>query len=139
MKSSGIKFLLLAVIIMVPMMGMTQNRGNMGDMQKRIKAQRNALNKDLKLSKKQIANFDKAYKKYDAKREKLFAKARTAGNRDGIREKMTELREGLNNDLKKIMTDKQYKKFMAIEKKKNELRRAGMGRDGGGRRGGGRR
>lgn len=135
MKSNVIKILLSALIIMAPMLGMAQTRGDMGDMQKRMKEQRDALKKDLKLSKKQIADFDKAYKTYDAKREKLFSKARTAGNREGMREKMTKMRDGLNIDLKKVMTDKQYKKFLAIEKKKNEQR--GMGRDGRGGRGGG--
>lgn len=134
MKSNAIKILLSALIIMAPMLGMAQDRGNMGDMQKRMVEQRSALKKDLKLSKKQIADFDKAYKTYDVKREKLFSGARTAGNREGMREKMTEMRDGLNNDLKKVMTDKQYKKFLAIEKKKNEQR--GMGRDGRGGRGG---
>ncbi len=136
MKSNTVKILLSALIVMAPMFGMAQNRGNMGDMQKRMKEQRDALKKDLKISKKQVADFDKAYKAYDKKREKLFTESRASGDREGMREKMTEMRDGLNAELKKVMTDKQYKKFLAIEKKKNAQRGQGRGGRGGG--GGGR-
>ncbi len=135
MKSITIRLLLAALIVMAPMLGIAQNRGNMGDMQKRIVAQRDALKKDLKLTKKQNADFKKAYEKYDKKREKLFTEARAAGDRAGMRDKMTELRKGLNVDLKKVMTKKQYKQFLKIEKKKNDLRGQGRGQ-GGGRLGG---
>ena len=135
MKSNAVKILLSALIVIAPMLGMAQNRSNMGDMQKRMKEQRDALKKDLKLSKKQKADFDKVYKSYDTKRETLFSEARTAENREGMREKMTEMRDGLNVELKKVMTDKQYKKFLVIEKKRNEERR--QGRDGRGGRGSG--
>ncbi|MCK5820347.1 MAG: hypothetical protein KAH17_00610 [Bacteroidales bacterium] len=135
MKSNALKILLSVMIILAPMVGMAQNRSNMEGMQERMKKQRDILKKDLKLSKKQKADFDKVYKAYDAKREKLFTELRTAGNREGMREKMTEMRGGLNKELKKVMSDKQYKKFLAIEKKKSELRgQRGQGRDG---RGGG--
>lgn len=137
MKSITVKVLLSALIICAPMFGMAQERMNRGDMQKRQQEQRDKLKKDLKLSKKQAAGFDEVYKKYDKTRVTLMEKARSSGNREGMREKMGEMREKLNKDLKDHMNEKQFKKFTEIEKKNMERRRQGRGNRGGmGERGG---
>lgn len=136
MKSKAIKILLSVMIVFGPMMGMAQDRGNMGDMQKRMKEQRTKLKKDLKLSKKQSASFDKLYVKYDKDRNALMEKARSGGDRENMRENMGKMREGLNKGLKEVMNDKQFKKFQEIEKKNNERRRGNGMRGGRGGRGG---
>ena len=131
MKVRGIRVLLAALIVMTPLMSMAQNRGDRGDYQKRIQEQRTKLKKDLKLDKKQVEKFDKVYETYDKKRTELMQNS-AGGDRTGMREKMTKMRDGLNADLKKVLSTKQYKKYQEIEKKRMEERSRGRG-DGGGR------
>ena len=135
MNTKAVKFLLSALIICAPMFGMAQDRGNRGDMATRMKEQSDALKKELKLDKKQTKSFDEAQEKYNKKRQELIS---GTGDREGMREKMGEMRDGLNADLKKILTDKQYKKMEAIEKKRREERGQGRGQGRGGNGRGGR-
>lgn len=138
MKSNVIKVVLAALIILAPMMGQAQNRGNMGDMQKRRQEQRDALKKDLKLSKKQATDFDAVYEKYDKKMAEM-RQAGGGGDREAMREKMTTMREDLDKELKKVLDEKQFKKMKEIEQKQREQRAQGRGGQGGrGGMGGGR-
>ena len=136
MKASALKVVLSALIIIAPMFGLAQDRGTMGDMQKRLKEQRDKTKKDLKLKKQQVADFDKAYAKYDKARNDLRSGSRT-GDREAMREKMDKMRVDLNKELKEVLTADQFKKLEEIEKK-NRAQRGTRGQGDRGGRGGGR-
>ena len=141
MKSRLVKFLLALIIVAAPTLSNAQDRGNRGDFEKRMKEQNDALKKDLKLDKKQAADFDKVQSDYTKKRNEVMAEMREGGggDREAMREKMTEMREGLDKELKKVLTTKQFKEYEKIQAKKQAERgQRGQGRQGRGGMGGGR-
>ena len=141
MKSRLVKFLLALIIVAAPTLSNAQERGNRGDFEKRMKEQNDALKKDLKLDKKQAVAFDKVQDAYNKKRTELMTEMRGGGgggDREAMREKNTEMRDGLNKDLKKVLSSKQFKAYEKIQAKKQKNRgQRGQGRQGRGGMGGG--
>ena len=135
MKKVISKSLLIALLLVIPLMSIAQNRGDRATMEERRKQQSEQLKKELKLNKKQAAQFDKINEKFDKKRQEMFASGRDSGDREGMREKMTKMREDHNKELKEILTEKQFKKYETIQQE----RRRQMGERGRQGRGGGRR
>jgi len=91
------------------------------------------LKKTLGLKKDQAAKFDQIYKDFDKKRQELMTKMREGGDREGMREKMTEMNNARDEALKKVLDKKQVKQYEAYLKKQAEERQNRMNRGGGGR------
>ena len=136
MKRTLVKNLLLAVLLVLPLIGFAQERPNRADMEQRRKEQNEQVKKDLKLDKKQAAEYDKLMEKFSKQRTEMMEQGRDSGDREAMREKMTKMREDQDKELKALLDDKQYKKYQEIQAE----RRAQMGQRGGnmGGRGGGR-
>ncbi len=137
MKKNLVKILLAMLIVAAPALSFAQDRGNRADFEKRLQEQNDQLKKDLKLSKKQAEDFDKAQEAYNKKRNETMQAMRNGGDvdREVMREKMTEMREGLDKELQKILDDKQYKQYQKIQEERRQNRGqrggAGQGRGGG--------
>ena len=107
MKKLG---LLLIVLILGTTISMAQNRGgqNMSP-EERAKSQTKELDELLDLNK------DQETKVYDLnlKAGKEMAKMREegGGDREAMREKFGKMREEQNKEMKKILSDSQYKKY----------------------------
>ncbi len=138
MKNRLVKLLLAVLIVAAPTLSSAQDRGSRGDFEKRIKEQNEALKKDLKLDKKQSAAYDKVQKEYNEKRTKVMTEMRSgSGDREGMREKMTEMRDGLDKELKEVFSAKQYKKYKKIQAERQQSRgQRGQGQGRGGMGGG---
>lgn len=72
--------------------------------------------------------------------QELFQEMRDGGDREAMREKMTEMGEKLNKSLEELLSDEQLKKFEELKGEKFEMPqgRGGRGGAGGGGAGGGR-
>lgn len=128
MKKLGL--LLLSVIVFATV-AMAQNQGQRSfDPKERAKRQTEELTKALGLNKDQAKKVLELNTKMGEKMSAMWSEARNGGgDREAMREKMTKVREEQNTEMKKILTEDQYKKY---EKYLEEQRaRRGQGRPGG--------
>ncbi len=125
MKKLG--FLVLFAILFATV-GMAQNRMSDFDPKEMAKRQTDELTKALSLNKdqeKKVLDLNlKAAEKMSALRDEAM---NGGGDRDAMREKMMNSREEQNKEMKKILTEAQYKKY----EKYLEERRGGMRGQGG--------
>lgn len=125
MKKLG--FLVLFAILFASV-GMAQNRMSNFDPKEMAKRQTDELTKALSLNKdqeKKVLDLNlKAAEKMSALRDEAM---NGGGDRDAMREKMMKSREEQNKEMKKILTEAQYKKY----EKYLEERRGGMRGQGG--------
>ncbi|MFV0590228.1 MAG: hypothetical protein ACK5M7_02480 [Draconibacterium sp.] len=131
MKKLGL--VLLSVIVFATVT-MAQDRGSRSfDPKEMAKRQTEELTKALGLNKDQQAKVLALNTKMGEKRSSMFQEMRNGGgDREAMREKMTKLRDEEKAEMKKILTEDQYKKY---EKYLEEQRaRRGQGRPGGGQR-----
>ena len=81
---------------------------------------------DLKLNEKQAADFRKVEAEF---RDKMKAEKKQAdSDRQKMREKMTTMRNDRDAEIKKILTEDQYKQY--LEKQRSQSPRKGDGRRG---------
>ena len=81
---------------------------------------------DLKLNEKQAADFRKVEAEF---RDKMKAERKQAdSDRQKMREKMTTMRNDRDAEMKKILTEDQYKQY--LEKQRSQSPRKGHGRRG---------
>ncbi|RIJ50790.1 DUF4890 domain-containing protein [Maribellus luteus] len=128
MKKLGL--LLLSVIVFAAVT-MAQDRGPRNfDPKEMAKRQTDELTKALDLNKDQAAKVLELNTKVGEKMSSMREEMRDGGgDREAMREKMTKIREEQKVEMKKILTEAQYKKY----EKYLEERRAqrGQGRPGG--------
>ena len=132
MKKLG---LLLMIVVLGSTISMAQNRSGQGnyDPVESAKKQTEVLKKELDLNKDQEKKVHELNLKAANKMADLRKEMQNSGSREEMREKFGEMREEQNKEMKKILTDDQYKKY----EKYLEERRARRGQGGGG--GGGNR
>lgn len=126
MKKLGI---LLVILVFASTVSMAQRGGQNFDPETRAKSQTEQLKKTLDLDK------DQEKKVYELNLEagKKFAEMRKdmqggGGDREGMREKFRTMREKNNNEMKKVLSDDQYKKYLNYQKEQMEKRRQNRGR-----------
>ena len=123
--------LLLVVVLLGTTITMAQNRGGQRNMdpEDMAKSQTEELKEKLGLDEdqeKKVYDLNlKSANKMVAMREEMRG---GNGDRDAMREKMMDLREEQNKDMKKILTDDQYKKYEKyVEERRNNMRNRGGG------------
>lgn len=107
--------------------------GNQFDPEEMVKRQTEQMVTDLTLNADQTKKVEEINRKYGKKMNEMFQ-----GNRDGggdwskMREKMEAIRTDKNAELKTVLTDDQYNKYIEIEKKRMEemRQRRGTGNQG---------
>ena len=118
---------LLIVFILGTTVSMAQNRGRDFDPEERAKSQTAELKELLDLKK------DQEKKVYDLnlKAGKEMVEIRNdmqgGGDRDAMREKFGKMRETQNKEMKKILTEDQYKKYEKYLQERRERRGQGGG------------
>lgn len=124
MKKLG---LLLMIVVLGTTMSIAQNRGG-----QRMTPEERAKQTTAELKKALDLNNDQETKIYDlnlkANKEMTAAREDANGDREAMREKMGKLRDNTNKEMKKILSDDQYKKY----EKYLEERRQQRGQRGGG-------
>jgi periplasmic protein CpxP/Spy len=127
MKKTGLVLLALLAFTVVTF---AQNRGSGNfDPKEMAKRQTEQLTEELDLNKDQQKKVLELNEKYSEKMSAMFQDMRSGGgDREAMREKMGKMREEQNKEMKKILTEDQYKKY---EKYLEERRsRRGQGRPG---------
>lgn len=124
MKKLG---LLLMIVVLGTTMSIAQNRGG-----QRMAPEERAKQTTAELKKALDLNNDQEKKIYDlnlkANKEMTTAWQDANGDREAMREKMGKVRDNTNKEMKKILSDDQYKKY----EKYLEERRQQRGQRGGG-------
>lgn len=122
---------LLLVLVLGTSISIAQNRGeqrnmNPEDMAKnQTKELKEKLDLDSKQEKKVYELNLKSANKMVAMRDEMRS---GNGDRDAMRQKMTELRNEQNKEMKKILSDDQYKKYEKyVEERRNNMRNRGGG------------
>ncbi len=123
MKLNIIKTVFVALLFVLPLNVIGQQRGDRASFEERRKEQAEKLKKDLKLKKKQVEAFDKASASFNKKRTELMQSMRDGTvAREDIREKMMKLNEGYETELKKVLDEKQFKKYKKIMEEQRAYR-----------------
>lgn len=109
MKKLG---LLLIVLVLGTTVSMAQNRGgqNMSP-EERAKSQTEQLDEVLDLNKDQEKKVYDLNLKASKEMVKMREEMQGGGDRDAMREKFGKMREEQNKEMKKILSDSQYKKY----------------------------
>jgi periplasmic protein CpxP/Spy len=131
MKKLGI---LLLVLVLGTTISLAQNRDGQRnfDPVESAKKQTEQLKELLGLKKDQEKKVYEVNLKASKQMAEMRKSMQASGNREGMREKIGEMREESNKEMKKILTEDQYKKY---EKYLEERRsRRGQGGGGGGNR-----
>lgn len=123
--------LMILSVMLFTVVSIAQNRGNF-DPKEFAKRQTEELTKELSLNKDQQKKVlelnNQVADKMTAMREDMMS---GGGDREGMRDKMMKIREDQQKEMKKILTEDQYKKY---EKYLEEQRaRRGQRGPGGGR------
>ncbi len=129
MKKLG---LLLMVVVLGTTISMAQNRGRDFDPEESAKKQTAELKELLDLNKDQEKKVYDLNLKAANKMADLRKEMQNSGSREGMREKFGKMREEQNKEMKKILTDDQYKKYEKYLEERRARRRQGGG--GGGNR-----
>jgi len=128
MKKLGI---LMVVMILASTISMAQNRRGGGnfDPEERAKQTTEQMKEALDLKKDQEKKVYELNLKMNKEMMAMREEMRDRGGFEGMREKMTKMREANDKEMKKILSADQWKKY---EKWQEERRsRRGQGRDGG--------
>lgn len=125
MKKLG---LLLIVMLVISSVSMAQNRGGMRNMnpEERAKQQTAQLKEVLGLNKEQEKKVYDLNIESGKKMQKMREEMGGGGFSDDMRQKMTQMREDQNKEMKKILTAEQYTKY----EKYLEERRSRRGQGG---------
>lgn len=121
---------LFVVTILTTSIAVAQNRGGQRDFdpEERAKSQTKELTELLDLKKdqeKKVYELNlKAGKEMAAMRDEMRS---GGGDRDAMREKMMDMREKQNKEMKKILTDSQYKKYQKYLEERRAQRGQGRG------------
>lgn len=123
--------LVLLTLVAFTVVTVAQNRSQRDfDPKERAKRQTEELTKELDLNKDQQKKVLEMNEKYSEKMSAMFEDMRSGGgDREAMREKMGKLRDEQNKEMKKILTEDQYKKY----EKYLEERRSRRGSGGSGR------
>ena len=127
MKKLGF-FLLFAIVFATVSMAQNRGMGNF-DPKEMAKRQTDELTKTLDLNKdqeKKVLDLNlKNAEQMSALREEMSG----GGDREAMREKMTKIREEQTAEMKKILTESQFKKYEKYLEERRSMR--GQGRPGG--------
>jgi protein CpxP len=125
MKKTGLVLLALLAFTVVTV---AQNRGSGNfDPKEMAKRQTEQLTEELDLNKDQQKKVLELNEKYSEKMSAMFQDMRSGGgDREAMREKMGKMREEQNKEMKKLLTEDQYKKY----EKYLEERRSRRGQGG---------
>jgi periplasmic protein CpxP/Spy len=125
MKKTGLVLLALLAFTVVTV---AQNRGSGNfDPKEMAKRQTEQLTEELDLNKDQQKKVLELNEKYSEKMSAMFQDMRSGGgDREAMREKMGKMREEQNKEMKKLLTEDQYKKY----EKYLEERRSSRGQGG---------
>lgn len=132
MKKLG---LLLMIVVLGTTVLMAQNRSGQGnyDPVESAKRQTEVLKKELNLNKDQGEKVYELNLKAANKIDDMRKEMQNSGSREGMREKFGEIREEQDKEMKKVLTDDQYKKYQKYTEERRNSRR-GQGGGGGGNR-----
>lgn len=125
MKNLGF---LLVILVLISNVACGQRNGQNFDPEERAKSQTEQLKKALDLDKDQ----EKKVYALNLKAGKEMAEMRKdmqggGGDREAMREKFGAMREKQNKEMKKILSDDQYKEYEKFVKEQMERRREGRG------------
>lgn len=104
----------------------TQSQNNGPNPEEFVKRQTEQMVKDLDLNEKQTKQVSDLNAKFAEQMKK--ARDENQGDRDKMRASMKKMRDDRNTELKKILTDEQYKKHLELQEKRMKER----GKRGGG-------
>jgi hypothetical protein len=126
MKKLGI---LAMVLVLVTSVAMAQRGGQNFDPEERAKSQTEQLKKVLDLDKGQ----EKKVYELNLKAGNEMAEMRKdmqggGGDRDAMRKKFMAMREKHNKEMKKILSDDQYKKYLKNQQEQMDKRRQNQSR-----------
>jgi hypothetical protein len=126
MKKLGI---LAMILVLVTSVAMAQRGGQNVDPKERAKSQTEQLKKALDLDKDQ----EKKVYELNLKAGKEMAEMRKdmqggGGDRDAMRKKFGAMREKQNKEMKKVLSDDQYKKYLKNQEEQMKKRRQQGGR-----------
>ncbi|MCY1722245.1 hypothetical protein OU798_17965 [Prolixibacteraceae bacterium Z1-6] len=129
MKKLG---LLMMIVIFGATLSLAQNRDGQRnfDPEEMAKRQTKELTELLSLDKAQAQKVHELNLESGKKMSKMREEMQGGGDREAMREKMTEMRKKQNAEMKKILSEDQYTKY----EKYLEERRARRGGSGGGQR-----
>jgi len=118
------------IVVLGTTISMAQNRGGQGnfDPVESAKKQTATLKKELDLNKDQEKEVYEIVLDGAHKMDKMRKEMRNGGDRDAMRAKFGEMRKEQNKEMKKVLTDDQYKKY----EKYLQERRNKRGQGGGG-------
>ncbi len=118
------------IVVLGTTISMAQNGRGQGnyDPVESAKKQTKVLKEELNLNKDQEQKVYSLNLKSANKMGELRKEMQNGGSRDEMRKELAEMRKGQNKEMKKILTDDQYKKY----EKYIEERRAKRGHGGGG-------
>jgi len=114
-------FLIIAMLFATVVMAQPpQGGGPRGQFnpEEMVKRQTDEMVKELALDAKQTEKVSAVNKKYADKMGELFQSSQ--GNREGMREKMQELRIQKDDELKTVLTAEQFTKYQDLEKQRME-------------------
>ena len=119
--------LALIAVFALSIASMAQDRGSRNfDPKERAKRQTEELTEQLGLNKDQQKKVGELNEKYSEKMTAMFEDMRGGGgDREAMREKMTKLRDEQNKEMKKILTDDQYKKYEKYLEERRSRRGSG--------------
>lgn len=126
---------LLIVLILGTTVSMAQNRGGDFDPEERAKSQTTELKELLDLKKdqeKKVHDLNLKFGKEIAEMRKEMQGG--GGDRDASIEKFGKMLEARNKEMKKILTEDQYKKYEKYLQERREKRTERRGQGGGGSR-----
>jgi len=86
------------------------------------------MTKELKLTDKEAKNVEGISLKYAKKQQTEMEKARESGDREAMRSVMTKLNEERNKELKPVLGEKKYKKYLEILEERRQSRSQGRPR-----------
>ena len=118
---------LLIVFILGTTVSMAQNRGRDFDPEERAKSQTAELKELLDLKKDQEKKVYDLNLKAGKEMVEIRNDMQDGGDRDAMREKFGKMRETQNKEMKKILTEDQYKKYEKYLQERRERRGQGGG------------
>lgn len=115
------KNLLIMIALFFAMGLQAQPPGGQGrqfDRDEMVKRQTKDMVENLSLNEDQTKKVSELNEKYAEKMGEIFQNAN--GDFSGMREKMGKLREEKNEELKTVLTEEQFKKYLELEEKRME-------------------
>ena len=123
----------LCMVLVLPTLALAQQRrGGPPDMD----AVMAELTQELELSSEQAGAIRELLEAQNTESRKLMEEARASGRgreaMAGMRERMTEIREATNAEVRKVLTEEQAARYEALQAERMERRRRGPGGPPGG-------